>query len=160
MTSEDVRKLRASGQRVAVLAMQQQLGADVLQRADERLPLSAADNQRHSRINDRAMADNLANAAMMYRGYTVVALAGNVHTATQRPDWIQDPLYQPMGQLLVAMMPAYLIGLNTEGGMSWNCREAGCSAQALFAQKLYEAGTQINAEVQLGKLTASPPATP
>lgn len=155
---DDMRKLRVAGQRVAVLAMQQRLGADVLQRADEQSPVSEADNQLASRINDRAMADTLVYAALMYRGYTIVAVAGNVHTATQRPEWIQDPLYQPMGQRLVAMMPAYFIGLNTEGGMSWNCTQVGCSAQALMAQKLHQAGTQIDAEVQLGKLTASPPA--
>ena len=155
---DDMRKLRAPGQRVAVLAMQQRLGADVLQRADERLPLSAADNQLQSRINDRAMADKLAYAALMYRGYTVVALAGNVHTATQRPDWIQDPLYQPVGQLLKAMVPTFFIGLKSEGGTSWNCRQVECAAQALIASPQYLPGSHIDAEVQLGKLTASPPA--
>ena len=154
---DDMRKLHVAGQRVAVLTMQQRLGADVLQRADERLPISDADNRLASRLNDRAMADTLAYAALMYRGYTVVALAGNVHTATQRPAWIEDPLYQPMGQLLSAMMAAYFIGLKSEGGTSWNC-SPGCGAHVLLASKMYVEGAQIDAEVQLGKLTASPPA--
>ena len=91
----------------------------------------------------------------------VVVLSGYSHTSTALSvsDHPMVMTYQPMGQLLSAMMPAYFIGLNTEGGMSWNCREAGCSAQALLAQKLHRAGTQIDTEVQLGKLTASPPAT-
>lgn len=155
---DDMRKLRAAGQRVAVLAMQQRLSADVLQqRADRQMPMSEADNQLASRLNDRAMADTLAYAALMYRGYSVVAVAGNVHTATQRPAWISDPLYQPMGQLLSAMMPTYFLGLKSQGGTSWNCSPA-CGAHGLLGSKMYDAGTQIDAEVQLGKLTASPPA--
>ena len=154
---DDMRKLRAAGQRVEVLTMQQRLGADVLRRADELLPITEADNQLASRLNDRAMADTLAYTALMHRGYTVVALAGNVHTATRRPAWVSDPLYQPMGQLLSAMKDAYFIGLKSEGGTSWNCNPA-CGAHRLLGGKMYDGGARIDAEVQLGKLTASPPA--
>ena len=157
---DDIRELRRAGQRVAVLAMQQSLRVDVmLQRQNEQQQrLSPTDEQLDNRLNDRTMADALAAAALRYRGYTVVAVAGNQHTATERGSWETDLQFQPMGQLLKAMVPTFFIGLKSEGGTSWNCRQVECAAHALIASPQYLPGSHIDAEVQLGKLTASPPA--
>lgn len=154
---EEMRRLRSAGHRVGLLAMLQSRGAD-LPRGGAAQTSSAEDHRLFSRIHERAMADNLVAASL--GGVTVVALAGNVHTSTvaQKND---DPQWRSMAHWLVSMRPVFFIGLSSaDGGTSWNCTTQGCGERRTGPGPQYQAGTQIDALAQLGRLSASPPALP
>lgn len=141
MLIEETRRLRRAGHRVGLLAMQSSFSVKVPLSKAEQQPLSESESLLHSRLNDRGMADKLAGVATLHRGYTIVALAGNVHTSTQKQSQ-REPQWQSMGQLLQAMEPIFVIGLaSAEGGSSWNCRSHGCLASAVAAGKHYREGT-------------------
>ncbi|MDR7271801.1 hypothetical protein J2X20_004469 [Pelomonas saccharophila] len=155
---DDVRKLRGSGQRIGILAMQQVTTELAPLRVDEKTMLAEREALLYSRINDRSMADNLLAAGVLYGNYKIVALAGGVHTGTKRPDWA-EPGYLPMGALVLAERPAYFIGLRSEGGTAWVCGRGGvCGPREVGAGAFVAADTKIDAEASLGPITASPPA--
>lgn len=149
---ESLRQMRQGGMPVALLAMQHEVRLDLLASGMPMQDLS-------SRMNDRFMADKLAGAASNYPEHAVVALAGNLHTATKATERAA-PGYQPMGQVLSGLVPIFVIGLRTdEAGTDWLCTGSdNCGPHPVFPQALYVEGTQIDAEVRLGKLSASPPA--
>lgn len=155
---EDVRRLRTGGQRVGILAMQQASLELAPLRDDEKTQLGQQEAALHSRINDRSMADNLLAASVLYGNYKIVALAGSVHTATKRPGWA-EPSYLPMGALVLAERPAYFIALKMDGGKAWICGRGGlCGPREVGAGSFVSADTQIDAEVPIGRVTASLPA--
>lgn len=157
---ESVRQLRHAGQPVSLLAMQHYVELPLP--PNDAKPDSDSGNLR-SRMNDRFMADMLAGAASSYRDYTIVALAGNVHTSTQPASWAA-PGYQPMAQVLRELLPIFIIGVNSaEEGSSWVCAgptTKDCGARKMLARPLYTPENQIDAVAQIGKLSASPPARP
>jgi len=155
---EQMRRLRSAGHQVAVLAMQRDIDLKLPQ-AKSPLKLTPEASGLFSRLNDRGMADSLAYMAVLKPDYTIVALAGSYHTASQvRPG--VPPRQQPMGQVLAEMLPVYVIGLSTaEGGTSWFCTSReDCGSHQVRPFDMYRQGDQIDAVVQLGKISASAPA--
>lgn len=154
---EEVRRLRENGQRVALVALRQQYSLSIPTAAEEDEPLSSQDNALHNVISDRAMADNLLNAAILYRRYTVVALAGSGHTSTIERD-LRGQRFQPMGKLAEAMQPVFFVGFTSSGGKHWGYGTNGCGERELGPGALYQLGTKVDAVVSLPRLTVSRPA--
>jgi hypothetical protein len=160
---EQMRQWKQAGQRVGVLAMQLEtheiVPAD--KAADRPAPTTPtdADAARSEAINDRTMADKLWTTLMAHPRYTVVALAGNLHTALgarSRAQWTASP---SVADVLASYVPVYVIGLNSSGGTSWIALPGSApGAQPVMAQPLYFEDSRIDARVELGKVTASPPA--
>ena len=155
---EKIRQLRHAGQPVGLLAMQHSVKLPLQQLGPQAKGLA---DGLSSRMNDRFMADALAGAASAYGNYTIVALAGNLHTSTKPSSW-SAPGYQPMAQVLGELLPTFVIGLNaSEGGSSWFCTGPNdCGAHKVLPGPLYAAEGQIDAVAQIGKVSASPPAKP
>jgi hypothetical protein len=156
---EQVRQWRQAGQRVGVLAMQ--LETHQIVPADgESMPRPAdADLARDEAINDRAMADKVWTAAFHNPRYTLLALAGNLHTALaskSRTQWTASPSF---ADVLASYMPVHVIGLNSSGGTSWMSESGGKpGVHPLMPQPLYFQDARIDSLVDIGKVTASPPA--
>jgi hypothetical protein len=153
---DSIRALRQGGQPVAILAMQHGFKLKV---PDGRAPARSRDSALSSRMNDRFMADAIAGTAAEHGNYTLVALAGSFHTLTKAGSWAA-PQHQPMGEVLTGLMPVFLIGLESaEGGAAWNCTHVDdCGAHRVGPMPMYAPGNPLDATVELGKLTASPPA--
>ena len=155
---EQLRLWRQGGQRVGVLAMQQD--STPLAPADDgtkRRP-SEAEMDRYSEINDRSMADKVWAAAAGYPSYTVVALAGNVHTALasqQRASFVRTP---SLADVLAGYLPIHVIGLNSKGGSSWNMSSQGMGPQTSIAGPMFMDDGRVDSQVDIGAITASPPA--
>ncbi|MDY0744183.1 hypothetical protein SNE35_06685 [Paucibacter sp. R3-3] len=152
---ESVRVLRRAGQPIGILAMQHQ--ADPRLPRDRRAMVLAHDLA--SRMNDRLMADSIAAFFAEHGDYTVVAFAGDYHTATVAPTGT-GPGYRPMAQVLEEFLPIFVVGLaSTEPGTVWMCsRSNDCGVHPAIQQPLFIEGTRIDAEVKLGRLSASEPA--
>lgn len=156
---DDVRRLRLSGQRVGILAMQQPTTELAPLRNDEKTPLDERDVALYSRINDRSMADSLLVTGALHGNYKIVALVGGTHASVTRPAWA-EPRYLPMGALLIAERPAFFIGLRTDGGTTWRDTGQGRGAvHPIDAGRFVASGARVDAEASLGEVTASPPAT-
>jgi hypothetical protein len=155
---EDIRKLRKGGQRVGILAMQKLGNLKVPMTKAESAPLSFADQKIHSIINDRVMADSLMAASVLYRKYTVVALAGYAHTSTRKGS-SRDAEYLPLGHLISAMEPTFIIGVRHGGGEFWG---GGSSYRVVQLQynAFFEEGDKVDAVISIPKFTASPSANP
>ncbi len=154
---ESMRALRQAGQRIGVLALGRNENLNVPMTAAERAPLTPEDNILQSRIYDRAMADNLLFASILYRTYVIVALTGHSHTAK---GYAQDPEFLPMGYLINQQAPTFIIGFETGGGMAWSAGGGGYKERPIAAGRLYREGTKIDAVVFIDMLTASPSALP
>lgn len=154
---ETLRKLRHGGQRVGVLAFSRNDNLQVPMEAADRAFLTPDDDLLQSRIADRMMADTVMNAAILYPRYVVVALAGSGHTSTvQGTD--RDPAFMPMGQLLTAQVPAFIIGFETGGGEHWAYGLGGGRVRAIDAGPTFAGGTRVDQIVRIDRLTASKPA--
>ncbi len=151
---ENMRLLRRAGQRVGLLAFSKNDNLDVPMTVAENAHLTPADNVLVSRIYDRAMADNLMFSGILYRGYTFVALTGHAYTNRGYPG---DPDFMPMGALLSAQTPTFIIGFDSPGGTSWRAGPGSCGPLRIDAGKLFKDDTKIDAVVRLDGLTASPP---
>lgn len=155
---EDIRKLRKSGQRVGILAMQKLDNLTVPMTDAESAPLSFADQKIHSRINDRAMADGLLAASVLYRNYTVVGLAGSAHVSTQKGS-SRDADYLPMGNVLSAMAPTFIIGVRHGGGEFWGMKSR-YDVYPFKSREFFGEKDRVDATITIPKLTASPSANP
>lgn len=155
---EDIRKLRKSGQRVGILAMQKFDNLKVPMTKAESAPLSFADQRIHSVINDRTMADSLMAASLLYRKYTVVALAGYKHTSTRKGS-SRDAEYLPLGRLISSMEPTFIIGVRHGGGEFWG-RGSSYRVMQLQSTQFFEEGDKVDAVITIPKFTASPSANP
>ncbi|OYT90192.1 MAG: hypothetical protein CFE43_19450 [Burkholderiales bacterium PBB3] len=155
---EDIRKLRKSGQRVGILAMQKLDSLQVPMTDAERAPLSFADNNIYNILNDRAMADSLLSAAVLYRNYTIVGLAGALHVSTIKGNK-RDPNYTPMAYVLNPMQPTFIIGVRQGGGEFWGLK-ASYDIYQFRAGDFFGEVDKVDAIVHFPKLTASPSANP
>lgn len=155
---EHLRQWRQAGQRVGVLAMQQSFLPLTPSEGGPRQRPSDAELARFSEINDRSMADNVWMAAAGHASYTVVVLAGNVHTAlgsATRSRFVPTP---SLTDVLSGYLPIHIIGLHSKGGSSWNMSAQGVGPQSSSAGPLFMADARIDSQVELGAVTASPPA--
>lgn len=159
---ESVRRLHRAGHQVGILATQSRdLGLELSRDKGSRSPPSEAERRILDRLNEHGMANNIAMAALGYSGYTVVALTGNLHASTQRTEQPEDPQRQPMGYLLKTMLPVFSIGLkSTQGGSAWVWGSEGGKLYPLNAGRLYDDATPVDVELDLGQISASPPALP
>ena len=155
---EDVRRLRKSGQRVGILAMQKLDSLKVPRTVAESAPLTFSDNNIYNLINDRAMADSLLSAAVLYRNYTIVGLAGALHVSTIKGNK-RDPNYTPMAYVLNPMQPTFIIGIRQGGGEFWGLK-AGYDLYPFDAGDFFSEQDKVDAIVNFPKLTASPSANP
>lgn len=158
---EQLRRLRAAGQPVGVLAMQQTfvpLVPLVPPGTAGRAAWTEADDARFGEINDRTMADQVWTTLATHPAYTVVALAGNMHTAIASASRLKQSPWPSFGDALAAMTPVQVIGLSSSGGSSWNMTTQGAGARRTMAGPLYLSDSRIDLQVTLGSLTASPPA--
>ncbi len=155
---DSIRLLRRAGQSVGILAMQHFPNPSLPKASKQPNGPSGA---LLSRMNDRFMADMIAAVMAQHPDHTIVALAGNFHTATTAAAWA-EPGHQPVGEVLAALVPIYVIGLSAkEGGNSWNCTGPNdCGARAMIGGPMYVQGNQIDAIAELGKISASAPAAP
>lgn len=126
---ESMRELRQAGQRVGVLAFRRSDNLQVPMEAADRVMLAPADNALQNRLNDADMASSIQYAAILYRRYVVVVLAGYSHTSTilSRSDHPMFGTYSPMGQLVSEAMPTFVIGIDTAGGEHCMARRPGPS---------------------------------
>jgi len=157
---EAMRALRQDGQRVGVLAFRRADNLEVPMEEADRARLVAADNALQNRLGDIDMADRILYAAILYRRYVVVVLAGYSHTSTV-PYASTDPYfmsYLPMGQVVTSQMPTFTIGVRTGGGEYWTAGTGGGKARSVEAGNLFVMGTKIDATIRIERLTASPPA--
>ena len=114
---EAMRVQRQAGQRVGVLAFRRADNLEVPMEDADRARLSPADNALQNRLGDIDMADRILYAAILYRRYVVVVLAGFSHTSTV-PYASKDPYfmsYLPMGLVVTSQMPTYTIAFDSAG---------------------------------------------
>lgn len=155
---EQVRQWRRAGERVGLLAMQLEFHEIVQLPESEKHPLSGTDLDRLSEINDRTMADKAWMTLALYPGHTLVALAGNVHTALgsrARAGFITTPSF---ADVLASYTPVHVIGLKSQGGSSWNMSSSGSGPRTVIAGPLYLQDARVDSQVDIGKISASPPA--
>ena len=155
---EGIRKLRKSGQRVGILAMQKLDNLKVPMTVAESAQLSFADQKIYSILNDRGMADSLLAAAVLYRNYTVVALAGFSHTSTKKGS-SRDADYLPLGYVISSLAPTYIIGVRHGGGEFWGMK-ARYDVYPFVSSDFFKEQDKVDAIVNFPKLTASPSANP
>lgn len=157
---EQVRQWRRDGQRVGVLAMQQDSHVLAPMDGTPRLLMSETDMNRLSEINDRSMADKVWSALAAHPGYTVVALAGNVHTALGSKMRAQFASTPSFADVLSSYVPVHVIGLtSSKGGSSWNMTSKGIGRGPMMPGPHYMADARIDSLVDLGEISASTPAT-
>ncbi len=157
---ESMRRLRKQGQRVGVLAIQRNDNLSVPTEAADRVPLKPADTALYGRMNDADMANAVLYAAILYRRYVIVVLAGSAHTSTV-PSSGDDPMFvrrMPMGRIIAAESPVFSIGIESGGGEHAATSSAGSKLHPMTPGPLYEEGTQVDARVRFDRLSASPPA--
>ncbi|MBV8033875.1 hypothetical protein [Roseateles sp.] len=156
---EQVRLWRQAGQRVGVLAMRFDRHP-IAPPATDRSTFSDADIARYEAILERTMADKVWVTQITHQGYTIVALAGNVLTTLDFKARVRanGPSF---AEMLASYTSIHVIGLNTSaGGTRWQQRPNGKSGPGpLTAGPMFIAGTRIDTEVDLGQITASPPAS-
>ena len=157
---ESIRTLRQTGQRVGVLAFRRADNLEVPMEEPDKVRLTPADNALQNRLSDVDMANSIMYAAILYRRYVVVVLAGYSHTSTV-PYTSNDPnfmSYLPMGQVVAGQMPVFTIGIDSGGGEFWTAGPGGGRQRPIQAGNLFVAGTKIDAAVHIDGLTPSPPA--
>jgi hypothetical protein len=158
---EGMRRLRAQGRDVTLFAIDAHGNLDVPQAPGVALPpLPPADNALINRIGNQSMANNVLYTASLYRDHAVVALTGESHTSTVPVNSTSPSVgrYVPMGALIAAESPIYVIGFESDGGEAWTSGRDGMAAHPVEAGPLYREGAVIDARVRIGRLTASPPA--
>lgn len=153
---ESVRRLRGDGQRVGVLAFRRNDNLRVPMDDADRVMLTPADNASQNRLSDADMASNVQYAAILYRRYVVVVLAGYSHTSTvvSVSNDARYGTYRPMGQLVNDAMPTFVVGIDIGGGEHW----FGDKVWTLDEHQLVVPGARIDAIVRIDRLTPSPTA--
>lgn len=156
---EQMRQWKQAGQRVGILAMQQEYH-EIVPPETQRPPLSDADLARYALLNDRAMADKMWVTLIANPSYTVVALAGNMHTAIGSKARARSVASPSFAEVLASYIPIHVIGLNGAGGTSWNITAYGTpgGVRSSIAGPLYMHDSRVDSQVDVGKTTASPPA--
>lgn len=155
---EQMRRWRRAGQHVGVLAMQMDWSPVLPESEFGKQPWSQADADYFTAMNDRAMADKVWGTALAYPAYTVVALAGNTHTAlgsASRAEQVSSPSFS---DLLAERMTVHIVGVGSQGGTAWNLTAEGMGAKSVMRGPLFRSDSRIDTQVDLGKLTASAPA--
>lgn len=139
---EQVRVLRKKGVPISVVA------TDV----------SQGPGERKSGTRDSIMADNIAALARENPAATVISLSGNSH-APKAKGGDAGANYEPMGYLLSRQMPTHAISLSHRGGTAWVCMP-DCGVQEIDVPRQggKAKSTRYDRVVQLGGITASPPA--
>lgn len=155
---EQLRRLRAAGQPVGVLAMQQTFVPLVPPGTAGKATWSEADRDRFGEINDRTMADQVWTTLATHPAYTVIALAGNMHTAIASASRLKQSPWPSFGDALAAMTPVQVIGLSSSGGSSWNMTSRGAGGHKTLGGPLYLPDSRVDLRVDLGVLSASAPA--
>lgn len=155
---EQVRQWRQGGQPVGVLAMQTDFHEIAPLTTAEPPRLAGPDLDRLSAINDRSMADKAWMTLALNPGYTLVAIAGNYHTALGSKIRQQFAPAPSLADVLASYVPVHVIGLEGRGGQAWNMTNQGAGAHPIMAGSMYLQDARIDSRVDLGAITASPPA--
>jgi hypothetical protein len=154
---EQVRSLRASGNKVRIVAYDSKSGTP-------------------AQARDRVMAQNLAAVVGREPRNFLVVLSGNVHNRlTRGVSWNKE--YEPLGYLLTKSSGSSRVisfNMSHEGGEAWGCRspspdsdEVSCAPYSYRPQvgatawslKLTPAsGAPFSGTYGVGRITASPPA--
>lgn len=147
---ERMRRLRAHGQAVPVVAFDRQ--------------------GRHER--NREMADDLRETARRFPRAQLIVLSGNVHAMTRRPPWTMTdengkPIEPPMsaGRHLADLQPLS-IDIDARAGAYWACMGGACRQQAVRASNEPAPALDAHAASEsawdatllLPRFTPSPPA--
>jgi len=134
------------------------------------LDVSVAAFSTQSRTREADMAANLRDIAAANAEGTVLALTGNLHARTV-PGTPMDPAFKTAGSYLIQDIPAYAINAVATDGSWWVCtsdsandcgvHEGGDPTRTSPAtiRPRPERTDGYDAELDLGALTASPPAT-
>lgn len=156
---EQMRQWKQAGQRVGVLAMQLEFHKIIAADPGQPMQLTEIESTRFAAINDRTMADKLWMTLASSPAYTVVALAGNWHTAVgskSRAELVPTP---SLADVLASYVPIHVIGLKSAGGTHWIATPDGkAGPRPSIAGPLYLQDSRIDSEVDIGNVTASPPA--
>lgn len=143
---EQLRQWRHGGHPVGVLAMHSDFQPVVPPGTIQQRLITSEELARLNGISDRSMADKVWIASVLYGSYTVIALARDLHTAVgskARAQLLPTPSF---ADVLSGYAPIHIIGL-TSGS-------SGTSP----AGKMYMADSRIDSQVDVGEITASPPA--
>jgi uncharacterized iron-regulated protein len=115
------------------------------------------------------MAENVRTIVAAHPGATTIVLTGNIHARTS-PGVPWDPEFVTTGTMLVTHTPAYSINALAEDGSAWYCEDdvaAHCGARTAGdpsrrvsprIRPLPVRADGYDAELDLGAVTASPPA--
>ncbi|PTT89592.1 hypothetical protein DBR42_07520 [Pelomonas sp. HMWF004] len=155
---EQTRRWHRAGQRVGVLAMQMDWSPVLPESEIGKQPWSQADTDYFTAMNDRAMADKVWGTALSYPGYTVVALAGSMHTALGSASRSKQVASPSFSDLLAQRMPVHVVGVSSQGGTAWNLTAEGMGERNVRRGPMFRSDSRIDTEVDLGKITASAPA--
>lgn len=155
---EQARRWHRTGLRVGVLAMQMDWSPVLPESEFGKQPWAQSDADYLTAMNDRAMADKVWGTALSYPTYTVVALAGNEHTALGSASRAKDLASPSLSDYLVQRMPVHIVGVGSQGGTSWNLTAEGMGAKPVVRGPLFIRDSRIDTQVDLGKITASAPA--
>lgn len=157
---EQLRRWRAAGHPVGVLAMQMDYAPlAVVAPPAPPAPRDAAIEARLTALNDSLMADKVWLALTWHPAHTVIALAGNWHTAIGSASRQQITPSPSFADVLARHVPVHVFGLGSAGGSAWNMgpdRPAGPTP--VMPGPLYIADSRIDTQVDLGRISASPPA--
>lgn len=155
---EQLRGWRQAGERVGVMALQLEFHEIAPLTQAEQRPLAQAEQDRFSEINDRVMADKAWAAMALHSGYTVVALAGNVHTALGSKSRARFEPAPSFADVLAGHTAIHVIGLSSQGGTSWNSTSQGMGPRSVMRGPMFLRDARIDTQVDLGPISASPPA--
>ncbi|MCE4554900.1 hypothetical protein [Pelomonas cellulosilytica] len=155
---EQVRRWHRAGQRVGVLAMQMDWSPVLPESELGKEPWAKADADYFTAMNDRAMADKVRGTALAYPAYTVVALAGNMHTALGSASRAMQVASPSFSDLLTRQMAVHIVGVGSQGGSAWNLTAEGMGAKTVMRGPLFRSDSRVDSQVDLGRITASAPA--
>ena len=142
---DQLRQWRQGGQPVGVLAMQSGFRPVVPPETIQMRPYNGDEMARMNGILDRSMADNVWIASVIYGGYTVIALARDVHAAAGSKARALLTPTPSFADVLSSYAPIHVIGLTSGGRTSPTAR-------------MYMTDSRIDSQVDVGEITVSPPA--
>jgi hypothetical protein len=143
---DGLRRLRQAGYPLAVFAMQ------------------GAGTDWHVR-NDEKMATRIREEFNARPTSLILTLTGNVHSMKTRPEWLPAQVPSPIPTHLKDL-DLVTFDLSSTGGSAWTCRnECGPHSEAVragpneFVVTASAMGDAYTGQINVGKTTASPPAT-
>lgn len=153
---DQMRRWRQAGQPIELVMMRKLQRFDVPDRAASALTFDP--NAAQAKL-DLDMADSVSAALNRHPRHLVVVFAGTFHTVVGSK-MHQDIIGAPStGDLLAARLPIHVIGLGSDAGTSWVCFERDrCGPQPLRAGNWDLPDGRTDSRIQLGAVTASPPA--